>query len=293
MQNVHSVQGRLVYEQNLAQIRELIAAHPDWSRNRLAITLAELWNWRNDSGRLKDMAAFSLLLKLEQRGLIILPPRRRIASRRLPIEAKLPLQDGAVSLVAASLRELSPIGLDIVAANHPAFSRYLASYHYLGYRGPVGENLAYLARDHNGRDLACVLFGAAAWKIKPRDTWIGWNDALRAQRLSFVANNHRFLILPWVGRVPHLASHILGRILRRLSDDWQNKYGHPVCLVETFCQQDRFRGTCYRAANWQCIGQTQGRSRQDRYSTLRVPVKDIYVYPLIPKFRERLCHGDD
>jgi len=155
----------------------------------------------------------------------------------------------------------------------------------------VGENLAYLARDRNGRELACVLFGAAAWKAAARDRFIGWDHATRALRLGFLTNNTRFLILPWV-RVPHLASHLLGRILRRLSADWQGKYGHPIYLVETFVESDRFRGTCYRAADWTLVGRTQGRSRQDRAHRFQVRVKDIYLYPLTSGFREELCRVD-
>jgi hypothetical protein len=140
--------------------------------------------------------------------------------------------------------------------------------------------------------VACLLFGASAWKVASRDQFIGWNDATRAKRLNWTTNNTRFLILPWV-RVPHLASHLLARTLRRLSADWQSKYGHPVHLVETFVDRSRFKGACYRAANWSCVGQTQGRSRQDRDRALQVPVKDIYLYPLTPRFREELCRVDD
>ena len=149
--------------------------------------------------------------------------------------------------------------------------------------------MKYLVRDRHGRDLACLLFGSAAWKTKPRDQFIGWSHEARARNLLWITNNTRFLILPWV-RVPHLASHVLGRIIRRLRTDWQVKYGHPVHLVETFVERDRFVGTCYKAANWICVGSTKGRSRQDRYNTLVLPVKDIYLYPLIAHFREALSN---
>lgn len=291
MAQSYLIQGRNLHESDFAEIRCLIAAHPTWSRRRISVELAEAWNWRTGTGRLKDMAARSLLLKLEQRGWITLPPRRRKASRRLPIEPELPLEDGSQTLISAKLAELTPIALQTVPTGHPAFSRYLAHHHYLGYRGPVGENLAYLVQDRRGRDLACVLFGAPAWKVAARDCFIGWDHALRPRRLHLLTNNTRFLILPWV-RVPHLASHILGRVIRRLSADWQAKYAHPIHLVETFVDRERFRGTCYRAANWTCVGQTQGRSRQDRARTLHVPVKDVYVHPLTPRFREELCRVD-
>ena len=145
----------------------------------------------------------------------------------------------------------------------------------------------YRVQDRTGRDVACVLFGAAAWKVAPRDTWIGWNSPARTSGIQRIANNNRFLIYPWV-KVPHLASHILGRIARRIAVDWQAKYSHPIALLETFVEQDRFRGTCYKAANWICVGQTQGRSRQDRSRTLNRPVKDIYLYPLGAHYRRIL-----
>ncbi len=282
-------------ESDIAQIRSLIAAHPDWHRTRLSVELAQAWNWQSSAGQLKDMASRTLLLKLERRGWIALPPRRHELYPRLPLIVAPQTAAPAPALIDEPLSELLPVSLELVAAGHSDrafFSHSLAQHHYLGYRGPVGENLAYLARDRHGREVACILFGAAAWKTMPRDAWIGWDASTRARSLLSITNNTRFLILPWV-RVPHLASHLLGRILRRLSADWQGKYGHPIYLVETFVDRSRFLGTCYRAANWTCVGQTQGRSRQDRYSTMRVPVKDIYVYPLIPKFRERLCHRDD
>ena len=284
------IQGRELRRQDIEEVQELIAGHPTWSRYRLSQEIVKIWNWRSGSGHLKDMATRSLMLKLEQRGELVLPARRRPASRRLPVDTATLFDEPTPNVIDEPLADLLPLHLEVLTSRHPGrkmFWRYLAVHHYLGYRGAVGENLAYLLSDCHGRDLACVLFGAAAWKVKPRDVWIGWNDTTRASRLSFVANNSRFLILPWV-RVAQLASHILGRITRRLSDDWQRQYSHPVYLVETFVERERFRGTCYRAANWICVGQTQGRSRQDRYSNMDVPIKDIYVYALTNDFKERL-----
>jgi len=288
------IQGRTLTEQDLVQVRDLIAAHPDWHRSRLSRELAEAWNWRTDTGRLKDMAARTLLLKLERRGLISLPPRRRAPVRRGQSHPEFPGLACFPHPITANLGGLAPLTVDPLDARHldyPTFSHYLAQYHYLGHRGPVGEHLAYLARDQHGRDVACALFGAAAWRVNPRDEFIGWDDPTRAARLSWITNNVRFLILPWV-RVPHLASHLLARLTRRLAADWKAKYGHPVHLVETFVDRSRFKGTCYRAANWICVGRTQGRSRQDRDRTLRVPVKDVHLYPLVPDFREKLCRLD-
>jgi uncharacterized protein YigA (DUF484 family) len=164
---------------------------------------------------------------------------------------------------------------------------FLAQFHYLGWRMPVGENLQYLARSGAGELLAVLVFGAAAWKCAVRDRWIGWTLEQRQARLGALANNQRFLIAPWV-RVRYLASHLLGEVARRIAGDWQRKYGHPVVLLETFVERDRFAGTCYRAANWRGLGSTQGRSRQDRDRQLRVPVKEVYAYPLQPDWREVL-----
>lgn len=294
MEQSHLIQGRLLQESDIADIRRLIAVHPDWSRWRISIKLAELWNWRTCTNQLKDMATRSLLLKLEQRGMLALPPRRQEAPRRSPIAAAASTDELPPVNITEPLTTLQPLRLETVTVGSPdyaGFLRYLARHHYLGFRGPVGENIAYLARDRHGRELACILFSAAAWKTKPRDKWIGWNDATRARRLPLLANNSRFLILPWV-RVPHLASHLLGRITRRLAADWQARYGHPVCLAETFVERQRFRGTCYRAANWTCVGQTQGRTRQDRVHNISAPVKDIYLYALTSHFREELNHVD-
>ena len=194
----------------------------------------------------------------------------------------------------ASLSELRPLRIEVVGSkqsDYRRFARYLSEHHYLGYRGPVGQNLAYLIRSGTGVDLACVLFGAAAWQCAPRDRWIGWSAAQRAQGLSSIANNSRFLILPWVS-VPHLASHILARVAQQIASDWQRRYHHPLYALETFVEPGRFRGACYRAANWIHVGQTTGRTRQSqrhRDHAVHAPVKDIYLYPLTADGRHRLC----
>ena len=167
------------------------------------------------------------------------------------------------------------------------FFGYLAHYHYLGWRGPTGQNVAYLAWSASGQALGGLVFDAAAWKIAARDQFIGWDAGTRPQHLAKVVNNSRFLILPWV-KVPHLASHLLSLATGRLRRDWQEKYGHPVELVETFVERARFAGTCYRAANWRHLGATRGRSRNDRDQTMSVPIKDVYVHALHRSFRERL-----
>jgi hypothetical protein len=284
------IQGRMVTPGILAQVRGLIAERPDWSRRRLALELCRQWQWHNAAGQIKDMAARSFLDKLEARGCIELPPRqRRRGPGFAPRLAVLPIPPRELK---ESLAQLRPLQWQVFSARQPQaarFNAYLARYHYLPYRSTVGENLGYLVQDRQGRDLACALFGAAAWKIQPRDAFIGWTASQRQAHLGGVVNNSRFLILPWV-RVPELASHILGRVARRVARDWQARYSHPVVLLETFVERSRFRGSCYRAANWICVGQTQGRTRQDRQHQLQTPVKDILVYPLAANFRAQLCH---
>ena len=167
------------------------------------------------------------------------------------------------------------------------FCGLLRQHHYLGYRTSVGENMKYLVRDRAGRVVACLLFGSAAWRAASRDAWLGWDESARQRNLQMLTNNTRFLVLPWM-RVPHLASHILSLVQRRVAADWIAQYGHPVVLLETFVDSERFRGTCYRAANWICTGRTTGRSRNDRHRTLSVPAKDVYVIPLRRDYRRLL-----
>lgn len=280
----------------LDQVRHLLASHPDWSRWRLSRGLATLWNWRNGAGQLKDMAARTLLLKLEQRGWIELPPRRTTPSNRMRHKHLPPAGLAAPQApITQPLKQLLPLVIsecsheDKVPGQRVLFDALLYQHHYLSHRSSVGENLQYLVRDAQARLLACVLFGAAAWQCSARDRYIGWDGPTQAHHLPLVANNTRFLILPWV-RVEHLASHLLARIARRLSRDWQAKYGHPIYLLETFVQCDRFTGAAYRAANWVRVGQTKGRTRQDRPDGTwhQAAIKDVYLYPLHRRFRQYL-----
>jgi Domain of unknown function (DUF4338) len=283
------VQGRRLEPREIGRIRELVWAHPDWSRRRISEVLCAEWDWRNAAGRLKDMATRSLLVKLAARGLIELPVRRRMASNRMRSQ-RIARQSWDQTPVAAMLSEIGPLTVREVSTDAVArvqLAAALAEFHYLGHRGTIGENLQYTVSDASGRLLVCLLFGSAAWKCQARDRFIGWSAQQRSERLYLLTNNTRFMILPWV-RVPGLASWTLGRVLRRLSRDWQRKYGHAIVLVETFVERQRFAGTSYKAANWIGLGGTTGRSRQDRHRTIRVPTKDVYLYPLRRDFRRVL-----
>jgi len=286
------LQGRIVSGEDLTLVRALIAQHPEWHRTALSRHLCELWNWRNGAGRLKDMAARTLLLKLQARSLIELPPPQRRTARpcaRPPATSQPELFTATAVPIHCSLELVQPVSLEL-AQDLPSrrhVGRLLAQYHYRGFNGAVGENLQYLAKGRDGRELGVMVFGAAAWKVAARDEFIGWSVQQRREHLGAIANQQRFLIMPWV-RVPHLASHLLALATRRLSVDWQGRYGHRLWLVETFVESDRFAGTAYKAAGWLPLGQTTGRTRQDRQRTLRSPRKSIWVRALHPKFRQHL-----
>jgi hypothetical protein len=284
------VQGRLLEPEQIQTIRQLRQQHPEWSQWRLSRELCHCWEWRDPKGQLQDMAARALLLKLERQGCITLPARRRVARNRMrekqfrPVEhTREPIQGCLAQLQPLEVRELSQSPGDLAL-----YEWLLREHHYLSYAGTVGLNLKYLVRDCHGRPLSCLLFGSAAWKCGARDLFIGWSVAQRQAHLQQITNNTRLLVLPWV-RVPQLASHILSLVLRRLRRDWQTKYARPLRLVETFVDTSRFKGTCYRAANWLDLGQTAGRTRQDRAHRMAVAPKRVLVYPLDPQFRRHLC----
>jgi hypothetical protein len=282
------VQGRQISEADLAQIRGLVAGHPDWTRRRLSIELCERWSWRNPAGRHKDMSCRNLLLKLHRQGLIELPaPTRRPPQLNGRMKRTFKLDESPVECRLSELGTVSQVPVHDDVERRRLFQHLLRTHHYLGHGQHVGENIGYLAVDGSDRPLGCMLFGAPAWQVSSRDRFIGWSAEQRRRNLLLVTGNTRFLILPWV-RVKCLASHLLGLTLRRLNTDWSSRYGHEVQLVETFVDRSRFIGTCYRAANWRLLGKTTGRTRQDRHRRIQVPRKDVYVYVLNRRFREVL-----
>jgi len=290
MARIMVVQGRELSTEDIGLIRGLLVDHSQWGRTRLSEELCRRWNWRNAQGRPKDMAARTLLLKLERSGHIRLPPRQRPSSNAFRNRC-VPAVAETTEPIGGALRDLRPLRVWVVAPGSEAlrlFNGLLARYHDLGHRNTVGENLRYLIRDRRGRPVACALFGSAAWTCADRDAFLGWDRATRERNLQRLTNNTRFLVLPWVV-VPHLASHVLGLIAHRIRADWQAKYGHPVHALETFVDRDRFKGTCYQAANWLRLGVTRGRTRNDREHCIRAAVKDVYLYPLVADFRRELC----
>jgi hypothetical protein len=232
-----------------------------------------------------------LLRRLDAKGLIVLPPCKQQPVFKPGHKNHIQLMLHDATEISGDIRDILPIRIEIVPEGTfqgQEFKSLLDQHHYLGFDRTVGENLKYLVYSRQGKPLACLLFGSAAWACAPRDQFIGWNAVSRRNHLIYTTNNTRFLILPWV-KVPHLASHILGLIVRRVALDWQRKYGHPLYLLETFVEKERFKGTCYQAANWIYVGETTGRSRNDRYNNLQVPIKQIYLYPLHKHFREAIA----
>ncbi len=287
MSNLMTVQGRQLLPSDIEAIRHLMADNPDWHRTRLSKELCTLWDWRTEKGLLKDMACRSMLRKLEQKGFITLPIAHHSGNRnrRLP---DVPHTCDPIQTELHALRPIQLVSTQGDKAINDLFHCLMDRYHYLGFKGHVGEHMKYIAFDRYNRPIGCLLFGSAAWKMGPRDQFIGWDRAVRRRNLHLTTNNTRFLIPPWV-RVPHLASFLLGATLRRLRKDWTKKYGHDLCMVETFVDRSRFAGTCYLSANWIRVGQSKGRSRQDRHHRLQVPVKDILVYPLTRDYKRLLC----
>jgi hypothetical protein len=288
------IRGREIGCTDLDQIRKWLDLHPQWSRRRLSEELARRWDWRSPTGQLKDIAARDLLNRLEARGLVVLPARQRRGGRQRvrALEAigqdLLPLAAAAPPACPAVLRELLPLSWHWAQPGEPQrglVARYLEEQHYLGYPDPLGQ-MHYLVRDRNGRDVACLLFGPAAWKVGARDAFIGWSPGQRQVGLGHLANNTRFLVLL---QAPHLASHLLAGAVRRVRVDWRGQHGQELWLVETFVERERFAGTCYRAANWQRVGSTQGRTRNDPQHHIQGPVKDVYLLALVSDFRRRLC----
>ncbi len=288
MSNQLQIQGRILYQSDLKLIQNLIADNRQWNRTRISKELCRIWDWRMANGRLKDMSCRALLLKLHRQGVIHLPTARHCGRNHLRNKNTIQV-DHSILAIETELKNILPVSIRVIKDHKElaVFRTFIANYHYLGYKGTVGEHIKYLIYNKNQQPLAALLFGAAAWQIAPRDNFIGWDNKTRKRNLPFIINNMRFLILPWVC-VPNLASHILSKISRRISQDWMDKYKHPIYMLETFVRKDRFAGTCYKAANWIFVGKTKGRTRNDRHNSITAPIKDIYLYPLSKNFSNYL-----
>ena len=283
-----SFSGRVLTASELDLVRQIITDFPGLSQAELAYTICELLEWRRPNGKLKKPECVEWLQKWQPAlpGLPELRVTKPKGAHRLLADD--PQSDPQLPL-RGRLSDYQPLRLQLMedVAGRRLFQQYIQRYHPLGYRVPYGAQLRYLVRSSSQDVLACLLFTSAAWKMAPRDTWIGWSDQARRANLSRLVNNARFLILPWV-EVPYLASHLLALAARQLPMDWRAAYAVRPLLLETLVDRP-YTGTCYRAANWICVGQTQGRGRMDRTHTAQGSAKDILLYPLESHWRQHLC----
>lgn len=284
--------GHQLSAEELRLIRDTIHDFPALSLTELSRTICELLDWRRPTGALKDHECYLFLQRLKDRGWLSSLPSIRRTTPRGPRIVVLNHESDPQSPILGSVAAYAPLEFDLIsdAASRALFRQYIQRYHYLGYRVPFGAQLRYFVRSQRlpERILACLLFSSAAWKMAPRDRWIGWRDQARSLNLARVVSNSRFLILPWV-EVSGLASKILSMAAQQLSEDWLSVYQVSPLLLESLVDPQRFSGTCYRAANWIHVGTTQGRGRMDRKQDVQRHVKEIFVYPLHPHARELLC----
>ncbi|MBW2164013.1 MAG: DUF4338 domain-containing protein [Deltaproteobacteria bacterium] len=290
METILTYRGRSVTNQDISTIREIITAYPNSSRRFISQEVCRAWNWRQSNGILKDMVCRSFLLLLETKGFVKLPPRKLTPPNPLANRKKPPRIVIDEAPIKCPLENVVPVRLEQVRKTfrEKMFNSLVNQYHYLRYTQPVGEHLKYIAFSHD-RPIACLAWGSPPWHIGVRDRFIGWPKEIRQKNLHLIANNVRFLILPWV-QVSCLASYLLALNRHCLSQDWQRLYHHPVYLLETFVDTLRYRGTCYKADNWICVGQTTGRGKLNKSHQPLLSKKAVYVYPLTENFRRELCH---
>lgn len=290
----HSItfSGRTFEAHEIQLMRELTSDYASLGVTEIARTACELLNWTRPNGGLKNHECRLLLEKLRDLGVVNLPELRPTGRRGARVVA-IGSESDATDLLTGSVGDHAPIELKRVegVGEGRLWRQYIERYHYLGYRVPMGASLRYWAWSRD-RLVACLLWTSPAWRMAPRDEWIGWTDRERQRNLQRIVNNGRFLVLPWV-RIAGLASHLLSRSARQLPADWERAYGCRPLLLETLVDTERFAGTCYRAANWICVGKTKGRGRMDRHSRADLPVKRIFVYPLCRRVQLRLRQGDD
>jgi hypothetical protein len=282
-----TIRKKTIDESDIEQIQATVNEHWAKGRKHISRVLCRQWQWRQPNGQLKDMACREILLTLNRKGLIALPPRLNNANNHkrnkiIPLIAvdQTPLQ--------AALCKLPPIEVKMVRGTdaEPLYNSLIHYHHYLRYRQIVGNHLKYIAYIGD-QPVACLGWGSAAWSVKSRDAFIGWDKKTKEQRLHFVANNTRFLVLPWV-QVKFLASKLLALNIKSISNDWMAVYQHPLYLLETFVEQNRFKGTCYKAANWIRVGQTKGIAKKGHDHLVHGNIKDVLLYPLRKDFRTKL-----
>ena len=284
--------GQTVNAEQLSEIVEIIETFPKLSRTELSNTVCELFSWKRPTGKLKSVECRQFLERLDEKGTIKLPACRKQYTNKGAVKVQRTGKADIQPTISTKLKRLSPILLTRVnnQEQRQLWYEYVDRYHYLGYQLPFGAQLRYFIKSGATDDiLGCFQFSSPAWKMAPRDRWIGWVDDQRKANLQKIINNSRFLILPWV-EVKNLASRALSLAVKSVPDDWQDCYGYRPVLMETLVDRKRFKGTCYKAANWIHVGKTTGRGRMDRdHSRQGAAVKEIYVYPLSSRFRQELA----
>ena len=293
VQPVWRYRQRVITDADLLFIRQLIAAHPEASRRVLSTLLCKAWEWRQANGTLRTIVCRGLMLQLHRQGLIELPPIRRPMPNPLTERQKPSVVEVDTAPLCARLAEVRPLEFRSVRRRpeEALFNSLIEQYHYLRYAQPVGEHLKFLVYA-GARPVACFAWSSSAHYLGCRDRFLGWSDAARRKNIHLLAYNNRYLLLPWV-HVRFLASHLLSRMTRLLSAEWERTYRHPIYFVETFIDPERYRGTCYRAANWVVMGPTTGRGKNAWSKKPTRSIKQVLGYPLRPDFRQRLCHVHD
>lgn len=288
MAHIFTYRNRPITSRDIIFIRQLIDKNPGYSRYALSKEICRIWNWTQANGQLKDMICRGLLLHLERQGHLVLPDRKYTPPNRLSHRKKPENVPVDTSPVETSLKQIIPLTIQQVrrGPHEKLFNSLIEQYHYLGYSQPVGEHLKYIVYLKD-RPIACLAFSSAAWHMRCRDRFIGWEAEARKNNLHLLAYNTRFLILPWI-QVSLLASHLLGRCAKIISSDWQILYRHPIYWLETIVDTQRFKGTCYQAANWIQLGKTTGRGLKAATNSARKSIKTVYGYPLVKDFREKL-----
>ena len=283
-----TIRKRTIDEAQTRNIQATINKHWTKGRKHISKVLCRQWNWKQPNGQLKDMACREILLTLKRKDLIALPPRLKNANNHKRNKTIFKIDIDQTPL-KRDISLLPPVELKMVRSTDSEllYNSLVHYHHYLGYRQIVGNHLKYIAYIGE-QPIACIGWGSAAWSVKSRETFVGWNKKTKENNLHFVANNTRFLILPWIS-VKCLASKILALNAKRISHDWLNVYNHPLYLLETFVEKNRFKGTCYKAANWICTGQTKGIAKKGHDHVFHGNIKDVYLYPLRKDFRKKLA----
>jgi hypothetical protein len=278
--------GRHFDPSEIQLIRELLVQQPPLNRYRLSLAVCERLNWRRSDGMLKAMSCRVAMLRMQADGLFSLPPPRRARPPAFTMSAA--LEQAVLAPTHRSWVDLAELRVELVEKRDSGlWNAYIERHHYLGHQPLPGAQLRYFVRAA-GEIVAVLGFGASAWKTQPRDVAIGWSSEQRRKNLHLIVNNARFLILPWI-QCKNLASRVLALVARRLADDWHTRYAYRPVLLETFVEKPRFAGTCYKAANWQYLGDTQGRGKLDTLHLNAQPIKSIWIYPLRNDFRTHLC----